>query len=255
MGSKPIVARTPEEQELEKKLAELAVVEAELVQSELGLATQTAQLYEFERTYLRIVGTKYAELDRINALIEQLMLKRHPEDIEWRHRAHEAQEKARESAQATNGIAEPTKRESFDPSPDVQRLYRELAKKMHPDLADDPQDRERRNRIMAEVNSAYAEGDIDRLRTLLREWETSPEAVRGEGVAERLVRAIRKIHQARGRLQGIESELAALRDSSLAKLRQTVEDAKREGRDLLAEMASALETEIAAARERLGDLG
>jgi hypothetical protein len=61
--------KTPEVLELEKKHAELAILEAELAQRELELATLQAELRAFEGQYLRIVGSRYAELDEIEAQI------------------------------------------------------------------------------------------------------------------------------------------------------------------------------------------
>ena len=71
MASEIISNRTPEEQELEKKKAELAALEAELIQRELDLATFRAELTEFETRYLSIVGVRYAELDEIEAQIAE----------------------------------------------------------------------------------------------------------------------------------------------------------------------------------------
>jgi septal ring factor EnvC (AmiA/AmiB activator) len=56
---------TPEEQELENKQRELAALETELAERELDLATLQAELHTFEREYLRVVGVRYAELDEI----------------------------------------------------------------------------------------------------------------------------------------------------------------------------------------------
>ena len=104
---------------------------------------------------------------------------------------------------------------------------------------------------MAEANDAYAVGDDARLQAMLRAWDTRPEAVKGGGVAAELIRAIRQIVQVEDRLHAIEAELAALQASELYQLKAKADEAGREGRDLLAEMATRIEKEIEAARRRL----
>jgi hypothetical protein len=41
---------------------------------------------------------------------------------------------------------------------------------------------------MAEANAAYEKGDETRLHAILQEWESSSEAVKGDGVVAELVR-------------------------------------------------------------------
>jgi len=55
------------------------------------------------------------------------------------------------------------KREPFTPSENLKKLYREVAKRVHPDLATEESERQRRHELMAEANRAYAEGDEARL--------------------------------------------------------------------------------------------
>ena len=55
--------QTPEEEELARKLAELAVLEAELAERELELATSLGELHLFERRYMRVVGARYATIE------------------------------------------------------------------------------------------------------------------------------------------------------------------------------------------------
>ena len=62
---------TPEQEELERKKAELAELETELVEKELSLATFQAELNSFENEYMRVIGTRYTELDRIEAEINE----------------------------------------------------------------------------------------------------------------------------------------------------------------------------------------
>src|SRR5258708_3842554 len=132
------------------------------------------------------------------------------------------------------------------PSQELKSLYRQTAKRVHPDLSFDPEDRKLRQRFMAEANRAYEMGDVDRLKRILEEYESCPEAVLGEGVGVDLVRVIRKITQVKRRLAEIERELKKLIGSELAKLRAKAEEYDKLGRDLLAEMAEQIDRQILA---------
>ena len=107
---------------------------------------------------------------------------------------------------------------------------------------------------MAEANRAYEEGDEAKLRAILDEWESSPEAVEGEGAGADLVRAIRKIAQVEKRFGAIETEMEQLKASDLYQLKVKVEEAENAGEDPLAGMASQVEAKIAAERKRLVEL-
>ena len=104
---------------------------------------------------------------------------------------------------------------------------------------------------MAEANRAYKEGDEEKLRSILHEWESRPESVKGEGAGAELVRAIRKIAQAEERLKVIQSTISELKKSDLFQLKVKVEEADQEGRDVLAEMVSHMEIKITQAKRKL----
>lgn len=245
---------TPEEQELERKKLELAAIENELAERELDLNTLEAELHAFERRYLRTVGVKYAELDELEAEIAETDARLHPQDRRAHEQASQARTQATESAQAAGTAKESKQPNEFKPPEDLKKLYREIAKRVHPDLASDDKDRKHRTRFMAEVNRAYQDGDAARLQAILAEWEGSPEAVKGEGVGADLVRIIRKTALVRERLQTIEVKLTQLHESDLHKLMMNVREAEQEGRDLLVEMATRLDEKIADARKRLAQL-
>jgi hypothetical protein len=254
MTSRIARRQTPEEQELEKKKAEFAALESDLAQRELELATLQAELHAFERRYLRIVGVRYAELDEIEAQIAERLARRQPKDDQARHQAAEARAKADESAQAAGVAANQVQTADFKPSEDLKKLYREIAKRIHPDLTTDEKERVRRNEIMAEANRAYEEGDEAKLRAILEEWESSPDTVKGEGVGAELVRVIRKVHQVQNRLAEIENRITQLKHSELSQLKTRVEEATKQGRDLLKEMAARLESEITDAKKQLSQI-
>ncbi len=245
---------TPEEQELHEKLQELSSLETELAQKELDLATLMAELQALESRYTRIVGRKFAELDRINAEIAEFLAAKNPEDLHAQAEAQTARERARETSREAGEVIEPSKVEAFKPTKEIKELYRRIAKKIHPDLAVDEEDRERRTKIMSEVNKAYEEGDVERLESILREWETSPEAIEGEDIGSRLVRTILMIARVKSRIVQIEKEIEQLMGSDLHELKLKVDKAAYDGRDLIEEMAASIDAQIESAQERLEEL-
>lgn len=243
--------QTPEERELENKRVHLAALEAELAQRELDLTTLKAELTVFELRYLREVGIFYAELDEIEAQIAEAQARLNPTNQQAQEQASRARAQAQESAQAAGATQKLGEQKKFTTSESLKKLYRDIAKRIHPDLATDEAERARRQRLMADANQAYAEGDESRLQAILQEWESSPESVKGEGVGAELIRMIRKIAQVGERLRVIEVEMAELKASDLYQLKAKVEEAENESRDLLAEMASQIKQQITETRKRL----
>ena len=233
--------QTPEEEELLRKREELASVRAALAERELELAYFRAQLKSFEGRYLRQVGVLYAELDDWDAKIAEIEASLKPSTTASQ-RAQDTRKRAEETHEATHGEA--SKARDFQPSADLKRLFREAAKRIHPDFAKDEADRELRTRLMAQVNAAYSQGDADALQRILDEFGNSPESVQGEGVGAELVRIIRQIHQAKKNIAAIEQELSCLRASEIAQLKQDAETAEQDGRDLLAELAADVRERI-----------
>jgi hypothetical protein len=238
----------PEDEELAKKRQELAQLESELTDRELYLATLRTELASFERQYLKIVGARYAELDEINAQIAEQLARQCPKDSQFTDAAQKARRQAEDSRSAAENVEDQVR---ALPSQELKTLYREVAKRVHPDLSSDPEDRKIRERLMAEANRAYERGDVARLKRILEVYESSPETVQGEGVGAELVRVIRKITQVKRRLQEIDEESRRLLGSDLAKLKAKAEEYAERGRDLLQEMMQHVERQISAARERL----
>src|SRR6185437_2178462 len=131
-----------------------------------------------------------------------------------------------------------------EPSERLRILYRHAAKRLHPDLAGNDEERSSRERLMTEVNQAYEEADEERIRAVLDSWEASPESVVGNDVVGQLVRVIRQIARVRARLQAVTHEMDLLAHIELYLLKQEVDEAEKRGRNLLAEMACGLDTQI-----------
>jgi hypothetical protein len=247
MPTEIVRQQTPEEVELLRKREELAFVRAQLAERELELADLRAQLKGFEGLYLRQVGVLYAELDELEALIAELEASLDT-SATTQEQAAEARQRADESHEATHGDA--SKAGDFQSSADLKSLFRDIAKRVHPDFAKDATDQQRRTRLMAQANEAYSRGDIEALQRILNDFKNDPESIEGEGIGAELIRIIRQIARAKIHIVAIEKEIALLRDSELAKLRRDVETAAQLGRDLLSELSAAISEQVAQSKKR-----
>src|SRR5215467_11180724 len=246
VGLKP----KPEEEELRLKRRELQDLEDQLVERELQLISLRRDLDAFERLYTEKVGILYVELDELEAQIAQLIAERDPNNVEAQNVAKEARARVEESqASVAEIVLKDVSR--FSPSSSLKSLYREVARRIHPDLAVDDADRARRQRLMAEANRAYENGDENCLRAILEEYESSPESVIGEGTGADLIRVIRKIAQVRRRLATIEIETNKITSSELFELKKKVDEGTSQGRDILNEMLCSVNSRISQRREVL----
>ena len=248
----PVRAPRPEDAELSKKLQELAALQTQLADLELQLCNLRLELTEFKNVYCARVGPFYAELDEIEALIAERIAQAKPQDARASEAAHTARKQADESRKAaTEALATPAKPAR---SESLRELFKTAAKRLHPDLARDDADRKIRERLMTEANLAYARGDEASLRSILDEYDSSPDTVLGSDVASELVRAIRRISLVRKSIQKIEAEMAELKSSELSTLRNAVEDGRRDGKDVLGEMVERLKQQVEAKREQMRSL-
>jgi hypothetical protein len=246
-----IRSQTPEEKELEVKQRELDALENELADKVLTRSTLEAELQTFEAEYARCVGVKYAELDELLAEIAEAAAKEDPEDLEKQESAQTARQQAEETAEAAGQVDPDQPTISFEPSRTLKDLFRKLVKKYHPDKGKTQDQKDKFAEFFKAINEAYKAGDEVRLRELEREIESSPDSITGESLGDQLIKAIRMIAQVRNRIEAETSEIEQLKQSELNLLRQQVEEAKSEGRDLLAELAAQVQQEIDQAKESL----
>ena len=136
----------------------------------------------------------------------------------------------------------------------VRKLFRDVAKAIHPDLAEDDEARNRRHSLMVEANRAYALGDEEQLRAILQAWERSPEAVAGSDSDAMRLRLSRRIEQVEAQIEMLAAATAELRDSSLWKLKTMVDDEAAKGNDLIKDMIRRLNRDILVASNRLDAL-
>lgn len=203
------------------------------------LADLRRAMVRFEAACHDRVGDLLAELRRVQRgiLDHERRLKRletHPDDEELEHLLDDVDDIDDELDAAFHGEtsgaggsfrthdARPRHQRSVEghrqTEAEAKRLYRQLAKRCHPDFAADDPDRQRRVGLMQRVNEAYRGRDLPTLRVLFREAEVTDPEFALRPVSERLawmrsdlVRLVEEIGEHR-------SELTALRASEAYRL-------------------------------------
>jgi hypothetical protein len=227
--------------------ARVAELEAVLDERMTDAERINRELDRFAAHYRQQVGTLHQQLDELELDIAEAELgelsKNVAEGVDGA-----AGDGAASSTSPSSGRPEPLPRFTSDA---VRKLFRDVAKAIHPDLAHDEHARDRRHSLMIEANRAYALQDAEQLRVILEAWERSPEAVRGSDPAAMRLRLERRVAQIEERLEMCARDLAALQATPLYELKTMVDHAATRGRDLVADMVVRLKRDVMAATNRL----
>jgi len=240
----------PEEKELARLESEQTKLKEQVLSAVLILETTKTETSQFQHRYYRAVGRLYAQLDALDAQIANLRAAQAPDDAPLRAHARAAKERATKSAEDA-GLAEA----QLEPPPVItsglKQAYRRAVKLMHPDLAVTEHERQRRTELMALVNLAYERGDQRAIEKLIDEFGQDPEAILGEDIGSRIVKAVRRIAQLRRRLGEIQQEIETHKKAEIFQLGQDVEKAEAIGNDPLGDLAKQLMQEISERQIRL----
>jgi hypothetical protein len=222
---------------------ELACLEASVAAREGELASLRAELLALQNRYLAEIGVLYSDLGRLESELRDAEIRaglRLPEDIDTEDSDEEAGTAA---AVCVNGSGS---------SEDLKRVFRDVAKAVHPDLALDEMARCRRHSLMAEANRAYADRDADRLRLILQAFEEEAATLPEEG--DWRIRSSRRAARLRDRLAHLEHERSGLEQSAIARLQRKIGEARAQGWDLWAEMLQQVRRDISATSARIAKL-
>ena len=229
-----------EAEELRDRLAEIEVEQA----------TLEAELAAFEADYMREVMTVMLDVQELEARILAILATRSGTDDDA-EAARSARERVRET---TAHIRAVPKRPGPVPTGDIKRLFREAAKRMHPDVAADDDARGHAEAFMKRLNAAYRAGDAQAIVELMTQWDASPFGAVAERDAAQSALAKRRLGALGDAVARAQQRLDELRASELAQLKERAMAATAAGGDLLAEMRHAAEVALAAARARLAEL-
>jgi hypothetical protein len=226
-----------EEQALRKRREELFELESRHSERESEIANLQSKLRVFEGRYLSAVGERYDEL----AGIEKEIAKLQGLDFEDEDPISLADDEV--------GCGQ----NRFH-SDKLKKLYREVARKFHPDLSSCPQERRHRHQLMVEINRAYETGAEDRLQELLEAGAGLESVEIGGSMSAEMILLVRRIAETKQRLAGIESDIEEITASEIYKLKLRVENAEAMGVDLFADLIAQVDRQVTKARNRLEHL-
>ncbi len=259
--------QTPEEREYARYLGEVetrkrraADLQAELEALKVGLA-------RFEAEYHARVGVLFVELVRARLAVDEYERRiarlqtdptadpsRVEQDVrdEFAGRREEVDHEEEETRRYERAFARERERPRLDAAgeDEVARLYRELARRYHPDLARTEEERRRREPLMQRVNSAFRDRNLVALRALEQEAAADDPAFEVRSLGEKLVWAIREVARLDEVIAGLEAELTVVRASDTHHLWQR----REAGEQVVEKLEADLQDELAAARDRLAEV-
>jgi hypothetical protein len=227
-----IRAESAEQRQQRDLRAELAAAQEELRVAEADLAAEQAAVNAF-RMHARLMLDDLADavaalLAEKQALLTRLALRQQdveasavdddplgPEDDRRQTTDHEPQTgQSLPSNDPDDLLPTPTPRDKAA----EKRLYRELARRFHPDLAEGAAELAYRTSVMTAVNAAYTAGDVHALYDLAGELE--PGEIRElANIETRELRQLReRLLQCRRRRRKVARQLEALREDKTARL-------------------------------------
>ncbi len=216
-----------------RKRAELKELAARLAAAEPQLATLQSQMKLFETRYLQIIGARYDELAVIENQIAKLQGLLPDEDL------------LDGESLAADEVGCGQNRFHADK---LKKLYREVARKFHPDLADDDSARGHCHQLMIEANRAYETGAHETLEAILEAGQANDAAA---GNSPELIWLTRRVAETKEQVSKLEMEIAAITSSELYRLKLRVENADTMGVDLFMDLLAQVERQIRKARNRL----
>lgn len=237
-----VQAERPNDRDLDSLRSRLSELEHLHTERRATVARTRADLAAFKIRYRHEVGLLHDELDRLELALAEAELG----ELSKRLAAAGGPDAA-----PTPARPEPQPRYTTDA---VRKLFRDVAKAIHPDLARDQVTRDRRHSLMIEANLAYALGDEEQLRGILQAWERSPEAIQGTGPEASRLRLVRRIAQIEEQLEMLAGDQATLQDSPMWQLKAMVDEEAAKGKDLVKDMIRRLKRDILVATNRLDAL-
>ncbi|MEZ4644598.1 MAG: J domain-containing protein [Chloroflexota bacterium] len=240
------------DEKLARLRAEITQVQDELIEAEAELADQKADIAAFEYEYNARAGYLLEQLaaleEEVKHYLDQIKLLRNRRIFGTDHVPVEEQYRRVWQQPPPPPPPKPAEPPSAATEAQIKKLYRQLARRFHPDLATGDAERARRTEMMAAINDAYAARSMTELMAIARRAESAtPEATAASGqTAEEMAQVLEaEVRRCRRRLHAIDLEMTNLHQHHLVELMLEVKFARKRKRDILGEMAEELQRKIA----------
>lgn len=238
------------------KIARLraAVEEArtDLINAEAALADARADIEAFEFLFAARMGERLAELAAVEAEVadwlDRIQRRRNEQTFGADFRSVDEQYRRTWQKPPKAAPKRPSEPVSQSTEAQIKKLYRQLARRLHPDLTTEAADRAYRTEMMTAVNDAYAARSLAELLAVARQLDGGqPAAPAASAQTENeMMRALEEeLSRCQRRLQRIQQERQSLHTGPMVSLSLEVKLAQRQGRDLLGEMVADVERKIA----------
>lgn len=211
----------------------LADLQSQVRGLERDYARDIERIREFERRFRPAVGKRFDELEQLRETISRA----------WEALASVA---AGEQPGTPGGPHQPSGRsgQAQRAGTRARALFLRLARRIHPDLVEDRDERRRRHELMAEATLAYRDGDERRLQWLLEHWEAEDGSTAGIGLDAAWARTKRQLAWARYRVRELQHATGQLHSSPTARLMHEHQRAQLAGRNLIIEMRRQVQADI-----------
>lgn len=224
---------------------------------ETELTNTRAIVHEFTQLYNARIAPLENEQKRLSQLLEQWSVDLAPPPSGWQGRGKRGQQPAGANGHGEQEPIKPKKRaRSADPDYErkVRDLFRRLAKRYHPDLAQEGEDKKQFEKIMSEINQAYMAKDLKALEALAQAHSASLN--RGSQLpAAELARLSLELRQLETMIFEIEQTIRELDLSPAMQMRGDANEERPHRRDILREMETDYRERISDLREQLIALG
>src|SRR5512135_1884461 len=249
---------------------EVSAAREQLAQLEQEHADLVMDLRDFELRYQARISPLEAQYEAVKLHIAEYnlrieLLRYHGRslapsqleaEVDWRLRAQRQHAESIETeAQEAQSSWSTAARNQPDPvaNLDLKQIYRELAKRLHPDLAQDPGQRALRSQSMAQVNDLYARHQLGALRKIFRDISIEQAHV-NENNEQRRSRLKYEYAQVSNSIRRVKAEIAEIERGRLMQLKIEYALQKARGRDMLAEVADSVHAQLQLAQNELTEL-